>query len=211
MLSSSNWYIQSYSSWAGIQTKIENWKKNGIKKRNIIPFHPIYIIDIYNIYNISLSIYKMKKRKKSHALFTNMAMKMENDTYFQIHDFGPNSFQENFICGFNHTKNTIFFIAFRNDFGKNWWIWKMFGLQFWIWSHTSFNESLSSGTLFNNNALKSTNIGFLENMMNVTAVKGISLKLVSTAFFFQKPTSFCVVRQPKKKNRFASEGQVRFF
>ena len=72
--------------------KLKIEKKNGIKKRNIIPFHPIYIIDIYNIYNIY--IYKVKKKekkkkkkKKSHAKFTNMAMKMENDTYFQIHDF----------------------------------------------------------------------------------------------------------------------------
>ena len=49
-------------------------------------------------------------------------------------------------------------------------------------------------------------------MMNVTSVKGISLKLVATAFFCQNPTSFCVVRQPEKKNSFASnEAQVRFF
>ena len=47
-------------------------------------------------------------------------------------------------------------------------------------------------------------------MMNVTAVKGISLKLVS-AFFFQKPTSFCVVRQPKKKTDSRPRGKSVFF
>ena len=48
-------------------------------------------------------------------------------------------------------------------------------------------------------------------MMNVTAVKGISLKLVSTAFFFQKPTSFCVVRQSKKKTDSRPRGKSVFF